>query len=120
MYMCWVYRCLCKDRIMISHVYVLGVSMVPLFTNLLLDLGNVLFLKVEVKAHTRSLTPPFVFIEVSLQRQGNEQSCICVRCIDCTSFYEFNVVFRKCSDSVLCLFFILFQQLQSQHQVICM
>ena len=43
---------------MSSHVYVLGVSMVPLFTNLLLDLGNVLFLKVEVKAHTRSLTPP--------------------------------------------------------------
>jgi hypothetical protein len=79
--------------------------MIPLFTNLLLDLGNVLFLKVEVKAHTRSLIPPFVFIEVSVQRQDNEQSCIYVRCIDCTSFYEFNVVFRKCSDSVLCFVF---------------
>jgi polyferredoxin len=57
--------CLCTDTsmkenmaTMSSHVYVLGVSMVPLFTNLLLDLGNVLFLKVEVKAHTRSIAIP--------------------------------------------------------------
>ena len=75
------------------------------FTNLHLNSGNVLFLKVKVKAHERSLTPSFVFIEVSVQRQDNEQSCICVRCIDCTSFYEFIVVFRKCSDSVLCFVF---------------
>ena len=75
------------------------------FTNLLLNSGNVLFLKVKVKAHERSLTPSFVFIEVSVERQDNEQSCICVRCIDCTSFYELTVVFRKCSDSVLCFVF---------------
>jgi hypothetical protein len=75
------------------------------FTNLFLNSGNVLFLKVKVKAHERSLTPSFVFIEVSVQRQGNARSCICVRCIDCTSFYEFIVVFRKCSDSVLCFVF---------------
>ena len=75
------------------------------FTNLLLNSGNVLFLKVKVKAHERSLTPSFVFIEVSVERQDNEQSCICVRCIDCTSFYEFTVVFRKCSNSVLCFVF---------------
>ena len=47
----------------------------------------------------------FVFIEVSVQRQDNDRSCICARCIDCTSFYEFTVVFRKCSDSVLCFVF---------------
>ena len=82
---------------MTGHVYVLGVSIVPLLTNLLLNLGNVLFLKVEVKAHKNSLTPPFVFIEVSVQRQENEQSCICVRCIDGSSFYEFTFGFRKCS-----------------------
>ena len=44
---------------------------------------------------------------MSVQRQDNEQSCICVRCIDCTSFYEFTVVFRKCSDSVLCFVFLI-------------
>ena len=66
---------------------------------------HIISIKVQVKAHTRSLTPPFGFIEVSVQRQDNEQSYICVRCIDCTSFYEFNVVFRKCSDSVLCFVF---------------
>ena len=59
----------------------------------------------KVKAHERSLTPSFVFIEVSVQRPDSEQSCICVRCIDCTSFYELTVVFRKCSDSVLCFVF---------------
>ena len=45
------------------------------------------------------------FIEVSVQRQDNDRSCICARCIDCTSSYEFTVVFRKCSDSVLCFVF---------------
>ena len=54
-------KCLCKDRTMIGHVYVLSVSIVPLFTNLLLDLRNVIFFKVEVKAHNSSFTLPFFF-----------------------------------------------------------
>ena len=71
-------KCLCKDRATSSHVYVLGVSMVPLFTNLLLDLGNVHLLNVEDKAHKSSLTPPYVFIAVSVQRQDNDRWCTCV------------------------------------------
>ena len=62
----------------------------------------------EVWAHGTSLSSP-LFIEVSLTGQKNVQSCICVsdvmylcvRGINFASFYDFDILFWNCSDSVV-------------------
>jgi hypothetical protein len=48
--------------------------------------NHIISLRWEVFVHKTSLTLP-LFIEVSLPRQENEQSCICVMGIDFASFY---------------------------------
>ena len=53
--------------------------------------------------HESSLTSP-VFIEVC--RRVNKQSFICVLGgIDFVSFYDYHILFWKCSDSVVFFFF---------------
>ena len=42
--------------------------------------------------HLYLWSPP-LFIEVPVPRQDSERSCICVRCIDFASFYDFDIYF---------------------------
>jgi hypothetical protein len=51
---------------------------------------RIISLSGEVCAHKTSLMPPFV-IEVAVPSQESEQSCICVRGIDFSSFFDFAI-----------------------------
>ena len=73
----------------------------------------------HVQSHKTSLNPP-LFIEVTVQRQENERSCICILGVSIyLLFYDYSIRFRNCSDSMIVFIFLLSQYiLYSQQSVI--
>ena len=63
----------------------------------------------------KQVVPP-LFIEVPVQKQGSEGSCLCARCIDFARFYQFWIIFCNCSDGLI-FHFILLQTIISLHTV---
>ena len=63
---------------------------------------HIISLRVEVWANKTTLTLA-LFIEVPVQSQENERSCICVIGIDFTSFYDFDIGVWNCSNNVVFL-----------------
>jgi len=63
--------------------------------------GRLMSLRGEVWAHKTSFTPPLYYLSACTKTEKWSVMYLCVRVIDFDSFYDFDIRFWNCSDSVV-------------------
>ena len=75
-------------------------------------------IKIYFVAHRTSLTPPLLLKYLFQAKKKKRCHVLCVRGVDFESFYNFDIAFYNCSDSMvfLFLFFIIFATINNDNQ----